>query len=195
MRRFLIAALLLTGGCLKGTEPTPVASVSVSTDASPNGVFVGDQVQFTTVALDISGNPVPIAVTYTSSNTAVATVTTSGLVSILSAGTTIITIASGSQSVPVPIVVDPNVSSSVQITPGLLNIAVGAQGSLSAVVITTLNHPARNKTLVWSTTDASKVTVDQTGKVTGVAATGAVSVCAAASDAPTVKGCATVIVQ
>jgi uncharacterized protein YjdB len=169
--------------------------VSVNTDASPNGVFVGDKVQFTTVALDISGNPVPIAVTYTSSNTAVATVSTTGLVSILSAGTTIITIASGGQSVPVPIAVDPNITSSVLMTPSLLNIAVGAQGSLTAAVVTTLNHPARNKTLIWSTSDATKVTVDQTGKVTGVAATGAVSVCAVASDAATVKGCATVIVQ
>jgi uncharacterized protein YjdB len=192
MRRILLAGLLLTGACVNGTAPSAISGLQVNDNVNANGVFVGDSVQFSAVPLDFGGNPLPLSVQYSSSNTAVGTVTINGLVTILSVGTTTITISSGNQSAHVPITVDPNIVASVVVTPNPVSVAPGALGSLTATVITTLNHPARNKTLVWSTTDATKVTVDQTGKITGVANTSGVSVCAAASDAPTVKGCATV---
>jgi uncharacterized protein YjdB len=195
MRRILLVGLLMTGACLNGTAPSPVASLVVNNNAPGTGVFAGDQVQLNTEALDINGDPIPVAVTYTSNNTNVATVSTSGLITVLSAGTVTITISADGQNASINLTVDGNISGSVQVLPTQLTVAPGAQQTLGAIVTTTLNHPARNKSVTWSTSDATKATVDQAGNVRGVAVTSGVSVCAAAADAPTIKGCATVIVQ
>jgi uncharacterized protein YjdB len=199
MRRLLLVGLLLTGACLSaclnGTLPSPVASLLVSNNAAPTGVFVGDQVQLNTTALDVNGNPIPIPVFYTSSNLTIATVSTDGLVSILAAGTVAITINAGSQNTHINITVDPNISAALQLTPASFTFAPGQQIPIIATILTTLGHPARNRAVTWSTSDATKVTVDQTGLATAVTPTSGVSICAAAGDVPSVKGCATVIVQ
>jgi len=95
-----------------------------------------------------------------------------------------------------PLTVDGNVTGSILVTPPTPTMNAGTQQLLTANVFTTLNDAARNKTVTWSTSDASKATVDATGNVSAVAATApTVSICATASDAPAIKGCATVTVH
>lgn len=196
MRRFFLAGLLFTSACLSGAmAPSAVASIQIASNASPNGEFVGDQVQLNAEPLDLTGNVVPLPVTYSSSNSSVATIDDFGLITALAAGTSSIGISSGGETVHLTLTVDGNVTGSVLVTPPSFVIAPGQFVTVTANVSTTLGNPARNKAVTWSTADGTKVSVDQTGKVTGVASTAGVTICATATDAPSVKGCATVIVQ
>jgi uncharacterized protein YjdB len=195
MRRILVVGLLLTSACLGSVTPSAVASLLVASNISPSGVFVGDQIQLNASAVDITGAPVPAAVTFTSSNNSIAIVSTSGLISVLAPGSVTITIAAGGQSDRLGFTVDPNVSTTIQIAPVNPTIPTGSQAMLTATVITALGNPARDKSVIWSTADATKVSVDQSGNITGVAPTSGVAVCATAGDAPTVRGCTTVTVH
>jgi Bacterial Ig-like domain (group 2) len=75
------------------------ASIVKVTPTSSGELFVGKTVQITAQVTDASSNVIPNApVTFTSSNAAVATVSTGGLVTATGAGTASITAASGSAS-------------------------------------------------------------------------------------------------
>ena len=196
MRRAILAGLIFTSACLGGgTAPSAVASLQISSNVSPNGVFVGDQVQLNVEPLDLQGNVVPVVVTYSSSNHTVATVSTAGLITALAPGGSSIGVVAGGQSAQLTLTVDGNTSGSVVLTPPSATIAPGQSIGLAATVITTLGNPARNRTVTWSTSDATKVSVDQTGQILGVASTAGVSVCATATDVTSVKGCAPIVVQ
>jgi uncharacterized protein YjdB len=196
MKRLTFVGVLLACGCFSGaTELSAVNSISITSNVPSTGVFVGDQIQLNADALDINGNPVPVAVTYTSSNTTVATVSTTGLITALAAGSSTISVSAGGQTDHLTLQVDGNVSSSVQVMPPTATMTAGSQMTFTYVVLTALDDPGRNKSAVWSTSDATKATVDQTGLVTAVAATTGISICATATDAPSVVGCATVTIH
>ncbi len=101
-----IAAALLLAACGKevvpvtapqGPDPVPVASVTVSPATA--SVTVGQTVQLTATPRDAAGNPLSgRAVAWVSSATRVATVSGSGLVAGVAAGTATITASSEGQS-------------------------------------------------------------------------------------------------
>lgn len=194
MRRLMLAGLLLTAGCLAESGPNTVAYLEVTDDSGGRGVFVGDHVQLTPTTLDINGNPVSAVVKFVSSNPAVATVSGSGLISALTLGTTTVAISSGGAKANLIVTVDGNVPSTVSLAPPNPSVTVGSQQALVATILTTAGNAARGKSLIWTTADASKVTVDQSGLVTAVLQTSGVSICAAVADAPAVKGCTVVTV-
>jgi uncharacterized protein YjdB len=110
------------------------------------------------------------AVTWSSSAPAVATVSTSGVVTAVAAGNATVTATSvfdptkeGSISIRVDAAAIVN---SVSVTPGSLNLNVGASGQLTAAVSTGNNA---SQLVTWSTGNAATATVDQAGKVTAVA--------------------------
>ena len=158
-------------------------------------MFVGDHVQLNAQPLDLNGGPVPVRIMYSSSNPSVATIDQYGLITALAAGTSSIGISAGGQSAHLTLTVDGNVTGSVQVAPANPTTSTGAGGGvqLTATVLTTLGHPARGKSVTWSTSDASKATVDATGLVLPVAA-GVVSICATAIDNTSARGCATVTI-
>lgn len=196
MRRLVFLGLVFATACLSdGTSPTSITGIVVNSSASPFGVFVGDQVQLSPQAHDPAGDIVPVSFTYKSSNTSVATVDANGLITALSAGTTSIGIATIDQSASLTLMVDGNITKTIVLTPPSATISPAEQVQFTATVMTTLGNPARNKSLVWSSTNTSVVAIDTTGLVTGVAATSGATVCAATTDAPAIKGCAMVVVQ
>jgi uncharacterized protein YjdB len=200
MRSLVLAAALLSLGCNNGSgggvdsSTNAVYSIVYSTNESPSGVFVGDQVQISAYPVDFNEAVLTATLTYSSSNTSVATVTQSGLIAAVGAGTSSIAMTSGGVTVQLPLTVDGNISDGVVVGPNTATIKVGAQQQFTVVVTTTLGNPAHGKTVNWSTSDPSRATVDNTGKATGVAVTSGVSICAAASDVPTALGCATLTV-
>jgi uncharacterized protein YjdB len=197
MRRMVLFGLLITAGCTPATEPSIVAGIALTNNASSSGVFAGDQFQITATPYDASGEPLTLfAVTFTSSNPSVATIDSTGLVDALAAGTTKLQAKAGrTSSGQYLITVDGNVTGTIIVTPNTPSVTAGSQVQLTATVMTTVGNPARGKSVTWSTSDASKATVDASGNVSTVAATSAVSICATAVDAPTVKSCATVTVR
>jgi trimeric autotransporter adhesin len=197
MRRLLLVALLATEACLSGASaPSAVASLQVASNVSSAGVFVGDSVQINATPLDLDGNVVPVPITYASSNITVATIDNFGKIKALAAGQSTISVKAGGQVDNLTLTVDGNVTGSVQVVPASPTIDVNTGSvQLTATVITTVGNPGRNKSVTWSTSDASKAAVSSTGLVTPVAVTAGVSICATATDATNVKGCTTVTVS
>jgi uncharacterized protein YjdB len=196
MRRLEFIGLVFLTACLSGaTSPTSITNIQIQSNTSPSGVFAGDMIQLNAQAQDAAGDVVPVAFTYASSNHAVATVDANGLITAVGAGTSTITVSTVGRSTTLTLTVDGNISNSVQITPPSAVISPSQSIQLTAQVTTTLGNPARGKSVTWSTADATKVTVDSNGNVRGIVSTSGVAVCASPTDATTVKGCATVIVQ
>ena len=197
MRRLVLLGLVIATACTPASGPHLVNYISLTNNASANGVFPGDQFQLTAVPYDINNNPVSLFTpTYTSSNTSVATISSTGLVTAVAPGTTKLQAqAGGTSSGEYLITVDGNVTSRVVVTPATALVTVGNAIQLTATVYTTVGNPGRGKSVTWSTSDVTKATVDASGNVSGVAATNAVSICATAADAPAIKGCATVTVH
>lgn len=189
------AAALLSLGCYHPQDftssNTGVARIVVTSTASLQGTFPGDQVQITAYAADALGAPLSVPVSYASSVTSVATVSTTGLITGVSAGNTVIVLTAGAATLQLPFLVDGNITGSIVVGPNTAVIKVGAQQLFTSVVLTTKGNPARGKTVTWSSTDQSRATVDATGRATAIATTASVSICAAAVDVPSVTGCAT----
>ncbi len=124
-----------------------------------------------------------------------ATINSSGVVNALAAGSTSLRGSAGGSAATFTLTVDGNTSGTLVVTPAAPTVSVASQVQLTASVLTTLGNPARNKTFLWSTSDATKATVDANGNVTGVATTNTVAICATVNDGSSVKGCAAVKVQ
>ena len=108
-------------------------------------------------------------VTWSSSNTAIATVSSTGLVTGVTAGTTTITVTTADQgktATSVITITNPTVTG-VSVTPPTANIITGTTTQLTATVAPTT---ATNKNVTWSSSNTAIATVSSTGLVTGVTA-------------------------
>jgi len=106
-------------------------------------------------------------ITWTSSNTSVATVDANGRVTAKIAGTAIITattVSEGKTATCTVTVVNP--VTNITIAPKTLSLSIG-NSSVLAATITPTN--ATNKDVTWSSSNTSIATVDQNGKVTAKA--------------------------
>lgn len=119
--------------------------------------------------LQLRANNFAGTVTWSSSNTSVATVNSDGLVTPVAEGTTVITATDGTASVTKTInVIMKNVAvTGISLNKTSLNLTAGASETLTATI-----EPAdaTNTNVTWSSGDVSVATVDNNGKVTAVAA-------------------------
>ena len=147
----------------------PVASVAVSpTSAS---VSVGQTVQLAATPKDANGNPLTgRTVTWSSGNTAVATVSASGLVTGVSAGAATITAASEGQSGSAAITVTSVPVASVAVSPASASVQTGQAVQLTATPKDANGNPLSGRTIVWMSSNTAAATVNTSGRVTGVAA-------------------------
>jgi uncharacterized protein YjdB len=147
--------------------PVPVASVSVS-PATPS-VQVGGTVQLSAVTRDANGNVLTgRTISWSSSSPIVATVSVSGLVSALVAGSSTITATSGSvngtsaltvtASPPVP-------AASVSVSPATANVAVGQTQQLTATVRDANNNVLTGRAVTWASNNTAVATVSASGLV------------------------------
>ena len=142
----------------------PVTGVALN--PSTFTVNVGSTQQLTaTVSPTNASNP---AVMFSSSNTAIATVNGSGLVTPVAAGTVTITVttvtggftATATGTVPI---VDPI---SVTVSPSTVNVNVTKTTQLTANVLPTTTS---NKSVTWSSSNTGVATVNSSGMVQGIA--------------------------
>ncbi len=147
----------------------PVASVAVSpTSAS---VSVGQTVQLAATPKDANGNPLTgRTVTWSSGNTAVATVSASGLVTGVSAGAATITAASEGQSGSAAITVTSVPVASVAVSPASASVQTGQAVQLTATPKDANGNPLSGRTIVWTSSNTAAASVNTSGRVTGVAA-------------------------
>jgi hypothetical protein len=165
-----------------------------STGIIEGGVFAGDTIQLVAQAHNASGTVLGGTITWSSSVPTVATVSGTGLVTAVGGGTTTITATYGTSTDFKVLTVDNNVSSVILISPATATTRLGAPFQFSAIIRTSLGNLRRGAGPVWSATDATKVTVDASGKATPVAVTAGTPVCATAPDVATVKVCGTLTI-
>jgi trimeric autotransporter adhesin len=147
----------------------PVASVSVT--LNPTSIQVGATSTGSAVTRDASNNVLTgRTVTWASSNTSVATVSGSGVVTGVSAGTATITATSEGINGTADITVTAVPVSSVSVTLNPTSIQVGATSTGSAVTRDASNNVLTGRTVTWASSNTSVATVNGSGVVTGVSA-------------------------
>src|SRR5207253_2619736 len=168
------ATITATSEGQSGTAAVTVGNVAVaSVDVSPPSaaVVVGQTLQLAATPKDASGNPLSgRAVTWTSGNTAVATVSASGLVTAVAAGSATITASSEGRSGTAAITVKTVPVAAVAVTPASLSVQVGQTAQLTATPQDANGNPLSGRTVTWTSSNQAVATVNATGLVTGAAA-------------------------
>src|SRR5438094_367048 len=147
--------------------PVPVASVEV-TPATPS-VQAGQTVQLTATPKDANGAPLSgRTVTWSSSNTAVATVSNGGLVSGVTPGTATITATSEGKSGTSSVTVTKVAVATVEVTPPSASVQAGQTVQLTATPKDAGGTPLSGRTVTWSSSNTAVATVSNSGLVSGV---------------------------
>ncbi len=162
----VITATSLADPTKSGTSVVSVSASVRSVSIAPSTVssFVGDQDQL--VADVVTDGPIARTVTWRSSNSGVASISTTGALNSVAAGTATITAVSTVDTtkrataqvtvVPAPL---------VGITPTQASIAIGEQRTFSGRVTVS---PGLSTAVIWRSSDQRVATVDASGQVTGV---------------------------
>lgn len=158
-------------------EPITGASKSKTVTVTDPNAVTGVSLNKTSISLNVGASssltatvsPVSAAnksVTWSSSNTAVATVSNSGVVKGVKPGTATITVrtASGGKTATCKVTVKDVVPTGVTLNKSALSMYEGDSLSLVATV---LPSNATNKNVTWSSSNTSVATVDAKGMVTG----------------------------
>jgi uncharacterized protein YjdB len=170
------------------TVVVPVASVTLSPATATLAVGASQQLTATVSPSNASNK----AVSYTSSNTAVATVNSAGLVTAVAGGTATITVTtqSGSKTASSTITVVVPVAS-VALSPATATLAVGATQQLTATVSPS---NASNKAVSYASSNTAVATVNSAGLVTAVASGTATITVTTQDGAKTASSTITVVV-
>ena len=172
----LLAAVALAKGCGDGTTPTvppkpdpPRAATVIISPATAELTALGATAQLTGQVLDQSGQVMASAtVTWSSSNVAVATVGTTGLVTAVGNGTATVTATSGGVSGMASVTVAQEVGA-VAISPGTGTLIMGDTLRLEAAATDANGHVVPGAEFAWASSDTMVAAVDDAGLVTGIA--------------------------
>ena len=134
----------------------------------------------TLVATVMPSNATDKTVSWSSSNSGVATVNQSGVVNAVAEGSAVITASAGNYSATCTVTVQRNVIAVTSITLNKNSLTL-TEGESETLTATVMPENATDKTVTWSSSNADVATVDQSGKVTAVAA-GSATIYAAAGD-------------
>jgi uncharacterized protein YjdB len=147
----------------------PVATVTVSpTQAS---ILVAGTANFTATLKDALGNPITgPTVTWSTGNNAVATVSSTGVVTGVSAGSTTVTATSDGKSGSATINVTLAPVSTVTLQPSPANVFVNGTAPMTATLKDAAGNVLTGRAVTWSTGNNTIATVSSTGLLTGVAA-------------------------
>lgn len=172
------------------TAKVPVTGVSVSPTSKT--LNKGETVTLTaTVSPSTATNK---NVTWSSNNTSIATVDSTGKVTGIAAGTATITVttADGGKTATSTITVNPTPVSGVSLDQSAISLKVGASQTLVATVTP---EDADNKDVIWSCSPTSVATVDENGKVTAVAEGNATVTATSNGDSSKSAQCAVSVIQ
>jgi len=156
----------------------PVAAVTV-TPASVS-VLQGQTVQLTATPRDANGNPLTgRVITWQSSNSAIASVNGSGLVSGVAAGGPVtMTATSEGQSGTASVTVTVAPVAAVTVTPSSGTVAIGQTVQLTATPRDASGNPLTGRVITWQSSNSAIASVNGSGLVSGVAAGGPVTMTA-----------------
>ncbi len=147
--------------------PAPVASVLVS----PNNqsIVVGKTHTFVATARDAAGNNLPgRTVSWTSGNSAIASVSQEGVVTAVTIGTTTISATSEGVAGSATVTVDPVPVALVAISPGTLSLTVGRTETLTASARDAEGNLLAGRAVTWRSSAPAVATVSATGEVSAL---------------------------
>ena len=169
----------VTGQTQFNTTAVTAASVTVS-PSSPNAT-VGQQVQLIATVYDAAGTVLASrAPAWSSSNPAVATVSTTGLVTAVAKGNASISASVDGKSAAATLSVDtppPAPVASLTVTLGSSNLNVGQSTQAVAVTRDAAGNVLTGRTITWSSAEPTLATVSSSGSVAAIAP-GSVSIVA-----------------
>ena len=176
----LAACLTVLAACGgdSAAPPAPVASVSVTPPST--SITVGQTTQLTAQPRDAQGNSLTNrAVSWSTTNTAVATVSSSGLVTALTVGgpVTIIASSEGQDGSATVTVIPPPVAS-VSVSPASPSLTPFAAVQLSATTRDASGAVLTGRVVTWTSSNNAVATVSGSGLVTGVTVGGPVTITA-----------------
>ena len=156
---------------LKAADTGPVAAVdAVEVTPASAAVDEGKTVQLTATPKDAAGNVLSgRVVTWTSNNTATATVGGTGLVTGKAAGSATITATSEGHNGTSAITVVRVPVASVSVAPASASVQVGSTVLLTATPKDASGTPLSGRTISWVSGNAAVATVNGSGLVSGVA--------------------------
>jgi len=171
-----IATIAVTAPAL-----VPVASVSVSPTSS--SLLIGATAQLSATTRDAGNNILTgRVVTWSSANAGIATVSSSGLVRAVSAGTIQVTATSESKSSGATITVSapaPAPVATVSVAPSSSSLVVGATAQLTATTRDASNNVLTGRVVAWSSTNAGIASVNSSSGLVTAAAAGTATITAA----------------
>jgi uncharacterized protein YjdB len=174
-----------TSGAVVGDASVTITAVIPPVDhivvtPSPLALDVGANATLSATAYAADDSTIPTAVfVWGSADTAVATVDASGQVAGVAAGSTTITVTSGSATADVPVTVNA-VLDHIVVAPTAASVAVGATQGFTATGYDVGGNAIVGLTFAWTSGDTAVATVDSTGTATALAV-GTVSIRAAVS--------------
>ena len=156
-------------------DPYPPAPVlkTITVTPSPVTVVKGNTQTFTASPKDQFGKPIVASIVWSSSNTAVGTISASGVLTAVSAGTTTVTATSGSvkgtASVTVTTAVQTPVLTSINVTPATANLSIGGTRVFTATA-TDQNGNVMTPIISWASSNETVGTIDASGNFSALAA-------------------------
>ena len=161
-----------TGTASITVAPVPVATVSVSLTAS--SILISANAQATAITRDATGAVLTgRAIAWSSSNTSVATVSSTGLVTGIAAGSATIRATSEGQTGGATITITvppPTPVATVTVALSASSIVNGATTQATATTTDASGNVLTGRAIAWSTSNAAVATVSASGLVTGVGA-------------------------
>ena len=155
------------GSTVVTVRPPAVATVTVTPATST--ITAGQTVPLTATLRDASNNILTgRVVAWSSSNLAIATVSASGVVTGVAAGSATITASSEGKTGTATVSITPKPVASVTVTPATATVNVGATTTLSAIARDADGAVVPGASITWTTSNSSRATVSSGGVVTGV---------------------------
>jgi len=152
-----------------GPEIKNVAEVRIAPVDLP--LKVHETAALTADVRDQSGNPLTgRAISWSSSNTGIATVSSSGGVTAIAVGAATITATSEGKSGSANVTVSPAPVATVVVSPGSLSLNIGQSGNLIAELRDQAGIVLSGRDVSWSSRNAGIASISASGSVTGVAA-------------------------
>ncbi|MES2523660.1 MAG: DNA/RNA non-specific endonuclease [Gemmatimonadota bacterium] len=164
-----VAGAAYAAACGTSQPAGPVATVTLSPATA--SIAIGATRALTASGADASGNPAPTTFTWTRGSDAVATVSTSGVVSGVAVGTTTISARSANGVTGTATVTVVPAAGAATVTVAINDpreLPVGFTKPAFPTVRDADNTVLTAVPLTWTTSDAAIATVDQLGYVTGV---------------------------
>jgi hypothetical protein len=152
-------------------KPSGAGVSIVTVDAGTGAVLVGGELQLAAAARDSTNKEITgKVVTWSTSDANRATVSSTGLVKGVSAGTVTISAAVDGKTGAASITVSPASSTTTfTISPATVTVLKDSTVQLSAVIRDALGNPVSGKTITWATSDGAKAIVSSAGLVKGLA--------------------------